>query len=155
MDPMDTAILADKMGDYAKDHVRRYLASKGKDGHLKAEITAGSVPAPPTLLLAVRGRKSDKYYVTPLTYGTDGERYFIVGSRGGAPDHPGWFKNLAANPDVRVQVGARRFDAAATVASGTERAQLWKLMVGVLPEYAGYQKKTTRELPVVILTPKV
>ena len=154
MDPIDTAVIADKIADYAKNHVRRYLDSNGKDGHLNAKIIEGNPPAPPTLLLVVRGRKTGKHYITPLTYGEDTDRYVIVGSRGGAPDHPGWFKNLAADPNVRVQVGDKRFDATATVAEGAERERLWPMMVGVLPNYADYQTKTTRQLPVVILTPK-
>jgi proline iminopeptidase len=154
MDPIDTALVAENLMGFAKEHVRRYLASNGEDGHLNAQIIAGNPPAPPTLILAARGRKTGKYYLTPLTYGTDAGRHVIVASLGGAPDHPGWFKNLAANPDVRVQVGDKRFDATATVATGAERARLWKMMVGVLPSYAEYQTKTTRQIPVVILTPR-
>jgi len=153
-DPIDTAIIADNLKDFAKEHVRRYLASNGQDGHLNAQIIEGNPPAPPTLLLAARGRKSGKHYITPLTYGTDGNRCVIVASLGGAPDHPGWFKNLAAYPDVRVQVGDKRFDATATVATGAERERLWTMMVGVLPSYAEYQTKTTRIIPVIVLTPK-
>ena len=155
MDIIDTALVPDGVQDFAKAHVRRYLASNGKDGHLKFRvIDDGRPPAPPTLLLAARGRKSGHWYIWPLTYGTDGGRYLIVGSRGGAPDHPGWAKNLMANPDSRIQVGDKRFDVTASVAIGAERERLWQLMVNVLPEYAEYQKKTTRQLPVFVLTPK-
>lgn len=153
MDPIDTARIADNLPEFAKDHVRQYLASKGKEGHLNARI-GGGPPAPPTLILAARGRKTREYYLTPLTYGSDGGRYVLVGSFGGAPDHPGWFKNLLADPNVRIQVGDKRFDATATVASGPERERLWPLMVQVLPQYSEYQTKTTRELPVVVLAPK-
>ena len=154
MDPIDTALIADSIPDFAKAHLRRYLASSGKDGHLGAKVV-GDVVAPPSLILAARGRTSGKLYLTPLTYGTDGDRYVIVGSYGGRPDHPGWYKNIAADPNVRVQVGDKRFDATATtVTSGAERDRLWKMMVSVLPEYAEYQTKTTRQLPVIVLTPK-
>jgi deazaflavin-dependent oxidoreductase (nitroreductase family) len=155
MDVIDTAIVADNLPEFAKVHLQRYLATNGKEGHLDFQvINDGRPPAPPTLLLAAHGRKTGRWYLTPLTYGTDGSRYFVVGSRGGAPDHPGWAKNLMANPDARVQVGDKRFDAAASVASGAERERLWDLMVKVLPEYSAYQKKTTRQLPVFVLTPK-
>jgi proline iminopeptidase len=155
MDVIDSALVPDNIADYAKAHLRRYLASNGQDGHLKFQvINDGRPPAPPTLLLAAQGRKSGKWYIWPLTYGTDGDRYLVVGSRGGAPDHPGWAKNLMANPQARIQVGDKRLDVTSTVATGAERTRLWDLMVGVLPEYARYQKKTTRELPVFILSPK-
>jgi proline iminopeptidase len=153
MDPIDSALVADNLMDFAKDHLRRYLATNGKDGHLAAQVTDGP-PAPPSLILAARGRKSGKYYLTPLTYGEDNGRYILIGSYGGRPDHPGWFKNLVAHPDVRVQVGDRRFDATAAVATGAERERLWQMMTKVLPLYTEYQTKTTRQLPVIVLTPK-
>jgi deazaflavin-dependent oxidoreductase (nitroreductase family) len=152
MDPIDTALIADNLPDFSKDHLRRYLGSNGKNGHLRVQIDGP--PSQPTLILATRGRKTGKYYLTPLTYGTDSSRYVLVGSFGGAPDHPGWFKNLSADPNVRVQVGDKRFDAIAAVTSGPERERLWQLMVKALPLYSEYQTKTTRQLPVVLLTPK-
>ncbi len=75
----------------------------------------------------------------------------IVGSKGGAPQHPAWYLNLEADADVEVQVRADRFNARARLASGQERAELWRLMVGEWPRYAEYQRKTEREIPVVVL----
>jgi proline iminopeptidase len=152
MDPIDTALIADNLPDFSKDHLRRYLVSNGKDGHLR--VRNGGPPGLPTLILATRGRKTGKYYLTPLSYGMDGGRYVLVGSFGGAPDHPGWFKNLAADPNVRAQIGDKRLDATAAVTSGAERKRLWQLMVEGQPLYNEYQAKTTRQLPVVLLMPK-
>jgi deazaflavin-dependent oxidoreductase (nitroreductase family) len=155
MDVIDTALVADKLPDFAKTHLRRYLDSNGKEGHRDFQvIDDGRPPAPPTLLLAARGRKTSSWYLTPLTYGMDGNRYLLVGSLGGAPDHPGWAKNLMANPDARIQVGDKRLDVITSVAAGPERERLWALMVKVLPVYDEYRKKTTRQLPVFVLTPK-
>jgi deazaflavin-dependent oxidoreductase (nitroreductase family) len=75
----------------------------------------------------------------------------IVASRGGAPDHPGWYKNLVAQPDVQVQVAADRFRARARTAVGEERTRLWRAMALLFPPYDEYQAKTTREIPVVVL----
>jgi deazaflavin-dependent oxidoreductase (nitroreductase family) len=75
----------------------------------------------------------------------------IVASRGGTPDHPGWYKNLVAEPDVQVQVAADRFAARASTVSGADRQRLWKIMAKIWPAYDDYQKKTSREIPVVLL----
>lgn len=125
------------------DHLRRYQASDGADGHLWNGV--------PTLLLTTTGRKSGKPITLPLIYGRDGDRYVIVASRGGAPDHPGWYKNLVAQPAVDLQVAAEKFPARATTASGDERARLWRAMTKLWPAYDEYQGKTRREIPVVVL----
>jgi deazaflavin-dependent oxidoreductase (nitroreductase family) len=130
---------------WIQDHLNKYLATNGADGH----IWNGK----PTLLLTATGRSSGKDRTLPLLYGRDGANYVIVASRGGAPDHPGWYKNLVANPQVKLQVGAQKLSARASTAKGAERARLWKLMVEVWPDYVEYQKKTTREIPVVVLAP--
>jgi proline iminopeptidase len=154
MDLLDTARLAAKMPEPAKEHVRRYLASNGKEGHLGPLVIDGYTMGTPALILATKGRKTATWYVTPITYSEDAGRYIVVGSFGGAPEDPGWFKNLAAAPHVRVQVGDKRFDATASVTGGPERERLWKLVVASLPRFAAYPKKTTRTIPVVALTPK-
>jgi proline iminopeptidase len=77
--------------------------------------------------------------------------YFVVASKGGAPEHPGWYKNLLANPEVEVQVGTRHLKARARIAAGAERARLWEQALGFWPPYADYQQKTEREIPVVVL----
>ena len=129
--------------DWIADHLKRYLATDGADGHLWNGV--------PTLLLTTTGRKSGTAQQLPLIYGKDGDRYVIVASRGGAPDHPGWYRNLVAQPEVQVQVAADRFRARARSAKGAERARLWESMAKLFPPYDDYQKKTTREIPVVVL----
>jgi deazaflavin-dependent oxidoreductase (nitroreductase family) len=77
--------------------------------------------------------------------------YIIVASKGGAPEHPGWYRNLLANPEVEVQVGTKKLKA--RTASGAERTKLWEKALEFWPPYADYQKKTEREIPVVVLNP--
>jgi deazaflavin-dependent oxidoreductase (nitroreductase family) len=132
-----------KLPDWMADHLRRYLETNGKDGHLWNGV--------PTLLLTTTGRRSGKPQVLPLIYGEDGGRYVVVASKGGAPDHPLWYQNLVAQPAVQVQVAADRFAARARTASASERPALWNTMTKIWPAYDDYQTKTSREIPVVIL----
>jgi len=125
------------------EHMKKYLATNGADGHIWNGV--------PTLLLTTIGRKSLEERTLPLIYGRDGDRYLIVASRGGAPDHPGWYKNLVAHPNVGLQVAADKFKARAATAKGAERERLWKLMTKIWPAYDEYQTKTKREIPVVTL----
>jgi deazaflavin-dependent oxidoreductase (nitroreductase family) len=83
----------------------------------------------------------------------EGDSYIIVASKGGAPDHPGWYKNLLANPEVEVQVGTKKLKAKARTITGTERERLWEKAVKFWPPYADYAKKTERQIPVVLLYP--
>jgi deazaflavin-dependent oxidoreductase (nitroreductase family) len=108
----------------------------------------------PLLLLIYQGRKSGLWKRTALIYGEDGDNFLIVASKGGAPEHPAWYLNLQANPEVHLQVNARKLAAAAHTASPEEKPALWEKMVAVFPDYADYQLKTDRDIPVVILTPK-
>ena len=125
------------------EHMRRYLETDGEDGHIWEGV--------PTLLLTTTGRRSGKPYTTPLIYGEEGGRYLVVASRGGAPEHPQWYRNLVAQPEVGVQIRAERFRARARTASAEEKPALWKLMTSIWPAYDEYQKRTTRDIPVVIL----
>ena len=128
---------------WQQEHARRYVESGGKDGHIWEGVT--------TLLLTTTGRRSGQARTTPLIYGRDGDRYVVVASRGGAPQHPAWYENLAARPEVTVQVMADRFKARARTASAAERPALWKTMAAIWPPYDEYQAKTSRTIPVVIL----
>jgi deazaflavin-dependent oxidoreductase (nitroreductase family) len=134
---------APELPGWIADHLKRYRETKGADGHIWNGV--------PTLLLTTKGRKSGDARTLPLIYGKDGSHYVIVASRGGAPDHPGWYKNLAANPEVELQVAADVFRARASTAGGAERARLWQLMAKIWPAYNEYQAKTSREIPIVVL----
>ncbi|TMJ78379.1 MAG: nitroreductase family deazaflavin-dependent oxidoreductase [Alphaproteobacteria bacterium] len=137
------------------EHANRYLSSGGKEGHLykmtqpgRPEITV------PSLLLTTTGRKSGEKFIFPLFYGDTGKgSYIVVASKGGAPQHPGWYRNLLANPEVEVQVGTAKMKARARTATGAERAKLWQEALKFWPPYADYQTKTEREIPVVVLDP--
>jgi deazaflavin-dependent oxidoreductase (nitroreductase family) len=128
---------------WREEHLKRYLETDGADGH----IWNGA----PTLLLTTTGRKTGKTYTTPLIYGRDGERYLVVGSRGGAKTHAQWYLNLRAIPDVEVQVLADKFRARARTANAEEKTALWKTMTSIWPAYDDYQKQTERGIPVVII----
>jgi deazaflavin-dependent oxidoreductase (nitroreductase family) len=135
----------DSPSGWVADHIRRYVATDGRDGHEWRGV--------PTLLLTTRGRSSGKLRRTALIYGRDGDRYLVVASQGGAPRHPSWYLNLVANPDVHLQVGADRFLARARPATAEEKPELWRTMASIWPDYHAYQARTDRDIPVVILEP--
>ena len=105
----------------------------------------------PSLLLHTVGAKTGKPRSASLTYARDGDDYLIVASKGGAPEHPGWYENLAKDPNVELQVKGDVFPAHARTAEGEERDRLWKLAAQQWPDYDNYQASTDREIPVVIL----
>ena len=124
-------------------HVRLYRLTGGR--------FVGRVARSPILLLTTTGRRSGEPRTAPLLYLRDGERLAIVASFGGHPKHPVWYLNLTANPQVQIQVGRERFAATASTATAEERKRLWPKFVEMYPGYAGYQEKTTREIPIVLL----
>lgn len=126
-------------------HVHSYVESGGTKGHRWYGCD--------TLLLVTRGRRSGQLRRTPLIYGRSGEGYVVVGSNGGAAKHPQWYRNLVADPSVFVQVKEQTFAARARTATGAERSRLWLVMVKIFPQYDRYQKRTKREIPVVVLEP--
>lgn len=132
---------------FGQEHVDRYRATGGQEGH---EWLHGVL----TLLLTTTGRRSGRPRTVPLIYGEDGEGYVVVASKGGAPDHPHWYRNLEADPNVEIQVGDHVMDATAGTATGERRQRLWRMMVEIWPDYDGYAEKTGREIPVVVLTPE-
>jgi deazaflavin-dependent oxidoreductase (nitroreductase family) len=129
---------------FGDEHVQRYRETDGEVGHTWRN---GSK----ILLLTTTGRTSGEPRTAPLIYENAGDAYVIVASKGGAPEHPGWYRNLAKNPEVEVQVMGDVFPARARTASGDERARLWKLAAQQWPPYDDYQQKTDREIPVVVL----
>ena len=117
----------------------------------KGQITKGPFTGRSLLLLTTRGKKSGKERTNPLAYTRDGDRIFVIASKGGAPEHPDWYQNLRANPKVTVEVGPERFEATASVAKGAERRRLYDLQSSHMPAFKEYEKRTTREIPVVVL----
>ena len=136
---------------WVTEHLRMYRESGGAEGHLFDATIAGVPGLVPCLLLTTIGRHSGEKRITPLFYGTAGDTYVIIGSKGGADTHPGWYLNLRANPTAEVQVGREHFTVRARVATGNEREQLFEQMAQMAPPYRDYQQKTKRELPVVVL----
>jgi len=129
---------------FGSEHVRVYRETAGERGyHWRGTAI---------LLLTTQGRTSGEPRTTPLIHRTDGERWIVVASKGGAPKHPGWFENLLANPEAAIQVMGEEVPVLATVAEGEERSRLWTLMAEVWPAYDDYQAKTTRQIPVVVLS---
>jgi deazaflavin-dependent oxidoreductase (nitroreductase family) len=125
-------------------HATIYRASGGLVGHRFPG-------APPTLLLEHVGAKSGQKRISPLTYTSDGDQLVLVASKGGYPKNPAWFHNLKANPDTVVQVGREKRPVHARVANAEERKRLWPKVVDTYSGYAEYQKRTDREIPLVIL----
>ena len=124
-------------------HVRLYRLTGGR--------FVGRVGKAPILLLTTTGRRSGEPRTAPLLYLRDGDQLAIVASFGGHPKHPVWYLNLTANPEVQVQVGRDQFAATASTADAEERERLWPLFVEMYSGYAGYQEKTSREIPIVLL----
>ncbi len=142
---------------FSARHLRARVLKVGFDTHKWIyQVTDGRIGAHvglPILLLTVTGRKTGLERVTPLVYFRDGESYFVVASDGGARRNPQWFKNLQVDPKARIQVGRRKLDVIARVAAGSERERLWSMAARKNPVYEPYQKKTSRQIPVVILEP--
>lgn len=136
-EPLESAL------GWVAEHARRYLETDGAEGHLWMGY--------PTLALVTRGRRSGKLRRQMLIYGRDGDNYIIVASKGGAADHPLWYLNLVAHPEVELQVKAERFHARARTATPEEKPRLWQMMTAIYPPYDEYQARTTRDIPVVIL----
>ncbi|HET6307175.1 MAG TPA: nitroreductase family deazaflavin-dependent oxidoreductase [Rhodopila sp.] len=147
--------LAPNMPQWMVEHTERYLASGGTEGHMYTiSPPGGQTVTVASLLLTTTGRKSGDAYLFPLFYGRAGNSYFIIASKGGAPEHPGWYRNILANPRVSVQVGTEKLQAQARTAAGEEREQLWQQAVAFFPPYADYKVKAgDREIPVVVLDP--
>ena len=129
---------------FGKEHVDRYRATDGDEGHIWKE---GST----ILLLTTTGRKTGNATTTPLIYDLDGDNPVIVASQGGAPRHPGWYRNLLKHPEAEVQIKRETFRVRARTAEGEERDRLWRQMNRMWPHYDEYQTKTDRVIPVVVL----
>jgi deazaflavin-dependent oxidoreductase (nitroreductase family) len=128
---------------FGQEHVDRYRETDGEVGH---DWRGAS-----TLILTTTGRRSGRPRSTPLIYGRRGDDLLVVASNGGSTEPPAWYRNLEADPDVEVQVRADRFAARARPATPEEQPDLWRTMAGIWPAYDGYQQRTDRPIPVVVL----
>ncbi len=113
----------------------------------------GKMDKVPVLLLTTTGRKTGKKRTLPLIYIMDGSAYVITASAGGADKNPGWFFNIRSNPQATIQVKDKHIKVMAEIAGQEKKSELWARLVEVAPNFAGYQKRTSREIPMVILHP--
>ena len=133
--------------EWVRNQVEEYEASGGE----KANTLPGTKY--PIVVVTSVGAKSGNLRKNPVMRVERDGAYLAVASKGGAPDHPGWYKNIEASPEVEVQVGTRKTKARARTVTGEERARLWQQALEFWPPYADYQRKTEREIPVVVLEP--
>jgi deazaflavin-dependent oxidoreductase (nitroreductase family) len=134
------------MVDFNAQVIDEFRQNGGKVG--------GMFEGRPMILVHHVGARSGQERVTPLVYLPDGNRYVIFASKAGAPENPGWYHNLKAHPETVVEVGDQTVDVVAEEATGEERARLYAAQVAVQPQFGEYQEKTTRQIPVIVLTPK-
>ena len=138
--------------DWIAKHIALYKSDPEK-AHMWDAGHIGWLGVLPTLLLTTTGRKTGKPRALPLIYGNVSESYAIIASKGGMPNHPIWFRNLEANPNCDLMVGAKAVTARARIVTGEERETVWKMMAEVYPPYLEYQERTEREIPVIVLDP--
>jgi deazaflavin-dependent oxidoreductase (nitroreductase family) len=131
---------------FGQEHTDRYIATDGEEGH--------DWQGTQTLLLTTTGRRSGNPVTLPLIYGTHEDAYLLVASKGGSPQHPAWYLNLQADPEVEIQVKGDRMRARARTASPEEKRELWPIMTKEWPDYDNYQRKTDRDIPLVIVEPE-
>lgn len=148
---MDYLRFADRnwplLNTLAKGHAALYRRSRGRIGHRPPGL-------PQMLLLDHVGARSGILRTAPIAYARDGQDYVLVASKGGYPRNPAWYYNLRANPDTSVQVGRRRVDVHARVATAEERERMWPACVRVWPGFETYRRRTEREIPLVVLSPR-
>jgi deazaflavin-dependent oxidoreductase (nitroreductase family) len=131
--------------DFNAQIIAEFHANEGRVG--------GMFEGMPLLLLHHAGAKSGKSRVNPLAYQSDGGRYVVFASKGGAPSNPDWYHNLKAHPSTQIEVGTDTIDVLASEASGEERERLYRTQAQRVPQFAEYESKTERVIPVMILTP--
>ncbi|GCE46062.1 deazaflavin-dependent oxidoreductase (nitroreductase family) [Thermosporothrix hazakensis] len=131
------------MQDWNRQIIEQFRANGGK--------IEGQTEGQGMLLLTTTGAKTGKQHTTPLACIADDDRFIVIASYAGAPHNPAWYHNLLAHPEVQVETGTETVKMTATVATGAERERLWAKMLQVYPGFAEYQRKTTRQIPVVIL----
>lgn len=137
--------------DWRNNHLDTYLKSGGTQGHIWDITGSGGHAMQTTLLLRTVGAKSGKERLSPLIYGDIGGEFIIAGSRGGAPEHPGWYHNIRAGGEVAFQVATEAFRASWREPEGAERDHIWGFMAEIFPPYLDYQTRTDRPIPLVMM----
>jgi deazaflavin-dependent oxidoreductase (nitroreductase family) len=130
--------------EWNKQVVEEFRANGGK--------LSGQFANAPILLLYTKGRRSGKEFLNPLAYYADGDRFLVFGSKGGADTHPDWYLNLVASPTAHIEVHTDSFDVQVTELHGEERDRLYAEQAKLMPNFAEYQEKTDRLIPVVALS---
>ena len=134
-----------EMDDLNAKVIDEFRANAGKVG--------GGFEGAPMILLHHRGAKSGTVRINPLVYQPVGDAFAVFGSKGGAPTHPDWYRNLMANPDTEVEVGGKKYEVHARELTGSQRDEIWEKQKGLIPGFAEYEEKARgiREIPVVLL----
>jgi deazaflavin-dependent oxidoreductase (nitroreductase family) len=133
--------------DFNAEVIEEFRANGGTAG--------GMFEGMPLLLLHNVGARSGTEFVTPLVYLADGDNWVIFASKGGAPNNPGWYHNLKAQPEVSIEVGSDTVDVTAEEATGEERDRLYSTQEEQQPQFAGYAQNTDRKIPVIVLKPRL
>ena len=137
--------MASAASDFNQQVIDEFRANSG--------VVGGPFSGMPLLILHHRGAKSGEERVSPLAYLEDGGRYALFATKGGAPTNPGWYHNLTAHPEVTVELGGDEFRARAEEVMGEERDRLYGAQAQRRPQFAEYERNTTRKIPVIVLTP--
>ncbi|MCU1465569.1 MAG: nitroreductase family deazaflavin-dependent oxidoreductase [Actinomycetia bacterium] len=137
-----------------KDDFRGFNGAVVEEFRNNGGQVTGMFAGAPLVLLTTTGAKSGKQRTTPVVYTTDGDKVVVIASKGGAPTSPDWYHNLVANPDVTVELPTEKFEGRARVAEGEERDRLYRAQAELMPNFADYEKATTRKIPVVVLERK-
>lgn len=139
--------------DWVTEHRELYLRSGGAEGHIMDITAVGGRAFATHCLIKYRGRKSGKIFITPLCYADIGGEVVICGSKGGADQHPEWYLNLIASPQIEFQIATQAFRGTWREPVGVERDKVWSFFIDCHPFYANYQASTERILPLVMFKP--
>jgi deazaflavin-dependent oxidoreductase (nitroreductase family) len=153
MGDAEAAAIRAARGGFVSEHLESYLTSGGTRGHILDLSDIGGRALTTHCLIKCAGRKSAKVYVRPLIYGNVGGEIVIVASKGGADTNPGWYVNILESKMIGVQIATQAFEASWREPEGEERHQVWAYMAHLYPPYLTYQQSTSRQIPLVMLTP--
>lgn len=137
--------------DWVAEHREMYLKSGGTEGHIMDITAVGGRNFATHCMIKYKGRKSGKTFITTLCYGDIGGEVVIVGSKGGADQHPEWYLNIVASKEIEFQIATQAFRATWREPEGAEHEKVWNFMVDCFPFYASYQASTSRQIPLVMM----